>query len=360
MKSIEKSIKSRINKLVASKALPIIIDSPLNMMNDFSKKILILRHDRIGDVLISSGIIRNLRAALPDSQIDILLSRKNFNARKSIEKYVDNVLLYGKELPVSLNLIGNIRKQKYDLIIDFLDNPSTTSATIIKLSSTASSLGFNHENANVYSHAVPLINREENHIIDRLGNLLLPFGLDANSLELSPEYPISSSEKAMAEQKVAWQYGKTRIAINIAGSNINKFWGRNNFINLINLIKSSNTTADSSNHYDLRLFGSRGYIHELGIISEAADIQIAPISEAFHDYAAMISTTDYIITPDTAAVHLASAFKKPCLCLFTTSNNVKAMPWFPYKSKFEAVIIKDNLALIDPIKAFDAFIKLTN
>jgi ADP-heptose:LPS heptosyltransferase len=40
--------------------------------NEKKKKVLILRQDRIGDLIISSAFLKILRKNLPDTQIDII------------------------------------------------------------------------------------------------------------------------------------------------------------------------------------------------------------------------------------------------------------------------------------------------
>lgn len=66
-----------------------------NMKNlfflDDSAKILLLRQDRLGDLLVSTSFIRILRQHLPKAKIDILLSKSNIQAQKCVVKYVDNV-----------------------------------------------------------------------------------------------------------------------------------------------------------------------------------------------------------------------------------------------------------------------------
>ena len=52
-------------------------------------KILLLRQDRIGDVIVSIPFLKILRETLPNTEIHILLGKKNINAEIFINKFCD-------------------------------------------------------------------------------------------------------------------------------------------------------------------------------------------------------------------------------------------------------------------------------
>ena len=68
-------------------------------------KILLLRQDRLGDLLISTGIIRNLRKIIPKAEIHLLLGTKNYFAKHIVSNYIDKFYLYDKKLFNSIKLI---------------------------------------------------------------------------------------------------------------------------------------------------------------------------------------------------------------------------------------------------------------
>ena len=58
---------------------------------------LIFRTDRIGDFLLSSILIKNIKRNNEDSFITVVCSEKNFEYIKTF-KNIDNVILYKKNL----------------------------------------------------------------------------------------------------------------------------------------------------------------------------------------------------------------------------------------------------------------------
>ncbi len=75
----------------------------------------------IGDVLVSSIICNNLRKAYPDAQIDYLVYESTTPVLEG-NPSIDNIILFKKQHRESnlalLKLVWQIRRQKYDLLID--------------------------------------------------------------------------------------------------------------------------------------------------------------------------------------------------------------------------------------------------
>lgn len=87
------------------------------------KKILILKNDKIGDMVVSSGFIREIRKAYPKAEITLIASEAN---KSLIEKsrYYDKILLLNytltnyKEFKDFLKMALQLRKEHFDLGID--------------------------------------------------------------------------------------------------------------------------------------------------------------------------------------------------------------------------------------------------
>ena len=88
-------------------------------------KILIIKPAAIGDVLLCTPVIENLRHNFPDAEINFL-TQSYCREVLAGNPYLNRVLTYdiGKG-DGSFCLIRNIHNQKYDLIIDLFGNPRT-------------------------------------------------------------------------------------------------------------------------------------------------------------------------------------------------------------------------------------------
>ncbi len=328
LKKIEYVVKSKFDKILDSKEKPILIDKPISIPEFQSpSKILLLRHDRIGDVIISTPLIKLLREKLPNSQIDILLSTKNITAKNAIINLIDNIYIYEKKFFSIIKLIREFKKEKYDLIIDLFDNASSTAGYLIKLIKPKYSIGIDKQNSSIYTHIVPLLDKSKYHIVERILQLLLPFGINTDSKSCILHYPLSQNDKDEAEKILGRKSKSFRLGINIAGSSVEKYWGTEQYIELINLF------SDKHKNFEIIIFGTPRNLSNQDEIKRTTVAVLAPSDKSFHQYASVLSLCDVIITVDTAAVHLAAAFQIPCVALYSiTGEHNEPIPWYPFNS----------------------------
>ncbi len=334
-------LKSIIRIVTERNEEPLLVKGELEKFQS-PKKILLLRQDRIGDVLVSIAFIKKLRAILPDTQIDIVLSHRNKSALFAIQDYVDNSYVLEKGVLTYFKLINNIRKTEYDVVIDLLDNASTTSSILTRFAKAKVKLGFDKNNRKVYSHIIELPNKIENHIIERLNSLLLPIvGSSINEESLS--FELSHDIRAKAAELLGDKKKNLRLGINLSGSDDSKNWGTGNYIGFL---RSLDSLQDK---LEVKVFTTKSNEKQLNQIEEVIPNVAAPFVSSFEQFTAMISTCDIVLTPDTSVVHLCSAFDIPCIALYTYSNNPNVgMPWEPRSkhSKVLKISDKETLGLI--------------
>lgn len=92
-------------------------------------KILVLKLRAIGDVMLSTVVLRNLRLAFPNAQVDFLTER---SSREVIEgnPYINNILVFDYKRDNGAGLLWTVRRRKYDLVIDLFGNPRTAIITL--------------------------------------------------------------------------------------------------------------------------------------------------------------------------------------------------------------------------------------
>lgn len=324
-----------------------------------SSKILLIRNDRIGDLLVSSPFIKTLRNKYPNTNIDILLSDKNITAIRACQPYINNYYIYTKQISKIIQLISRLRRQHYDLVIDLLDNPSTTNAIILRLIKPTNTLGFRKNKTNKYSIEVPLPNKLNIHIVDRINQLLMPFGIEPSQLNQKLEFHLNQYEKDQATNLLGSKTQQFRFGINISGSNISKFWGIDNYSQLIKYINQEYP------NFEIILFYTNSYQQYIDQIPTELIYLKAPHTDNFNVYAAMIAECDILLSPDTSAVHLATAFDIPCIALYTYSGTAETgMPWTPYKTYSKTILTyTDNMSNIniqEIIKSFNEVINELN
>jgi heptosyltransferase-3 len=109
------------------------------------KKILVIQLRRIGDVLMCTPAIRALRARYKDSHITFLTEKESFDL-VSLNPHLDEVIVLDKKRyrnPLySIKKIWKVRKNSFDLVIDFLGTPR--SAYFSFLSGAKRRVGYNY------------------------------------------------------------------------------------------------------------------------------------------------------------------------------------------------------------------------
>ncbi|MFA7092251.1 MAG: glycosyltransferase family 9 protein [Arcobacteraceae bacterium] len=82
-------------------------------------KLLITRHDKIGDFVVTLPLIKAIKEQYPHTHITVLVSKVNYSFAQSIE-FIDEVILYDKE--DFFGMLKKIRAEKFDATISaFID-----------------------------------------------------------------------------------------------------------------------------------------------------------------------------------------------------------------------------------------------
>lgn len=328
---------------------PKLISKPENIFSG-SEKILFLRHDRIGDLLISTPVFRAIREKYPEIEIHILLSKYNRQAFGMCSEFLDRSFVLKKRIFSFIGIIQTIRKQQYDLVIDLTDNASTTSTILLGFSKAKNTLGFNKENRSVYNYIVNSPQRSEVHIARRLLMLLLPFNIDINKIDHTPKIKIS--ERIIAEQRSKYNVSKKSIGIVISGSNDSKFWGFDNINDL--LIELVHRTDEN-----ILIYQTPQYPNVSENFIENKQIIYLKPGKSIEEFAALVSLSSLIITPDTAAIHIASALGIPQVAMFKVINKEKyGIPWYPINVDYELFEDAEDIRNIEPIRVSKSALKL--
>lgn len=303
-----------------------------------SPRILIIRPDKLGDMLITLPTIKAIRDAYPRAHIDVLAGKVNLPLEKQLLLYVNTCLLYDKTLKSILGLYRTLPHKKYDIAIDPLDNPSTTSGYLLRMSKATYKLGILKSNANMYSHCVKPRDRSNVHIVERTAQVLLGLGINPLSISLNIPYTI---ERSLQEQtKVAFiqagiNLSKPLIMINIAGALDYRVLRP---VTAIPWIKTIKQLLDKQ-EVQLMICGEKKHYEALTQIAKETHVHLAPFVSSYHEFASLLAGVSMLISPDTSVLHLISSFKIPCLAFFVEDNS-GTMLWTPFQSPHEYILTK--------------------
>lgn len=297
-----------------------------------SSKILFIRQDRIGDVLISTPLFASLKKHFPHVVLDVLLSTNNHFVLAN-SRLVRKRWIYTKRPVSSWKTLMGIRKERYDFVVDLMDNPSATSTVIMLLSGGQQTVGLEKENSYACDIVVPLKSRKETHIVDRIAQLLTVFGIDPELEDLRITYDVAeSSEKAVGAFLQDRGLGSSPlIGLNVSAGSETRFWGIGNYRALLDRLRSEHPDASI-----VVLSKPSDSERAKEIANGKSGVIIAP-ETTFDGFAAWIRHLSLLVTPDTSAVHLAAAFRIPSVVLYVQSNPELRI-WEPYKTVSEPLI----------------------
>jgi ADP-heptose:LPS heptosyltransferase len=294
--------------------------------------------ERIGDVLVSVPVLRALRARYPGARIDLLVSRPNLAVRDAVIPFVNQVWCYDKTLGSALRLLRALRGVHYDVVVDLVDNPSATAQLVIRWCHAPAAVGLLHSEAGLYTHAAPLLDRGSVHPVERLAQLLLPFGIDPASESLELAYPLSPADIELARQTLVPTWRPLRLGVNVSGREANKRWGSANYISVVRHMMRTDP------RFAISVCGSPDDVPRVLQVALATGAEAVPPQASLQQFAAVVHEFDLLLTPDTAVVHMAAAWKIPTVALYHSDPAVAL--WLPYHTPHRAVADPRGIAAI--------------
>lgn len=315
---------------------------PSNNIDFNSSKILFIRQDRIGDVLVSTPIFTSVKAHYPSAIVDVLLSENNHFVLMN-DQLIRKRWIYQKRVGKIFSLLRSIRKEKYDFAVDLMDNPSVTSTILCLLFAARWNVGIAKDNNYVYNISVPMLSRRDTHIVDRIAQLLTPFHIDPKAENLSIRYFTSPESDDFAEHFLSVNHLSKHplIGINISAGGAARFWGIENYHALLSFI-----TDRYPELHPILLYQPSDKVKATKIVDKINDVILSPFTKTFDQFAAVIKKLSFLVSPDTSAVHLASAFSIPSVVLYVQSDKTLRI-WEPYKTDCEVVVTNvDDLSTI--------------
>ena len=291
------------------------------MILDKSKinKILIIKFGSLGDLLLMTPVLPNLRFYFPDAEIDI------FTLKSSRDILIDNpyitrVLTYIPGTNTSWFLIKNIRKKKFDLVIDLYCNPRT--AFITYLSGARYKFGFRFFGRN-YAYNIKARGRGgEVHNVDFNLDALRELEIPVTSKNLNLGINIVHKEFAenfIKENKIK---EKNIIGICLTGEWETKKYKIPDYIKVIKMINGVYDVnfilfwMNEQQRKDCEMI-QREYPGNSFIIPESPVKYLASI----------ISNCDLIISGDSGPLHIAVAMKVPVLGIYGPTKPMLQGPY---------------------------------
>jgi heptosyltransferase II len=294
------------------------------------EKILVIKPGAIGDVLLSTPVIQNLRHNFPAAKINFLT--QSYCREVLVDNpYLTRVLCYdiGKG-DSSRCLIKNIHDQDYDLIIDLFSNPRT--AVIVFNSEAKYKVGYKFGWRQLaYNIKVKPRGNEVHNIEFNLDSLR---ALDLEIVTDKPVFILNKVHREFAERFFA-ESGLNKesvIGFNPSGTWQTKVWPAEKFIELGKIL--------SKQHRILIFWGYEKEKEEAIKIRDAIGSRAIVIPQTNLKYlGALLEKCRLFVTNDTGPMHIAWVLGVPVAAIFGPTNSHLQGPL----SKNSFVLINESL-----------------
>jgi ADP-heptose:LPS heptosyltransferase len=317
-------------------------------------KVLFLRHDRIGDMILSTGILRAIAETFPTIQLDVLASRANAPVLRN-ETYVRDVITFDRHAPLTYpSVFAELRRRRYDAVIDcMVTAPSLTTLLLMLASGARYRIGV-AERGNDFAYTLPVPPRKTaEHIVDKLATLLTAFGLEPSGVDVRPRVRLSAAERERGER--AWR-GETdhgaptgpRLLVNVSAGRAHHFWPDDRFVAVIRAMR------EHMPNVEIVLVSSPVDRGRAASIAAQSAVRLVE-DDGIRDAMAIVAGADVVFTPDTSISHACSALDKPVVALHPRGF---AAIWGPYETDGRAVeSLTDSVADITAEEAARALVK---
>ncbi len=291
----------------------IISESRVNQSSIFqsSSSVLVIKLRAIGDVLLSTPLVENLKKQFPHLKIDFLCEQFASDVIRG-NPWVNEVITFNKKEESGIALIQKVRNKKYDVVIDLFGNPRT--ALLTRLSGAKHRIGFPFRGRE-YAYNIRITPRGgEVHNVDFNLDVLRGFSLPIEASD--PYFALSENDTLFAERwlKSNKLFGAKIVGINPSGGWYTKRWEIKNYAELADRL------ADSVKAHIL-LFWGPGEFDDVHKIQSLMNRQSSIIpATSLKQMGALLSQCSYLVSNDSGPMHIAASLGVPTLGLFGPTN----------------------------------------
>ena len=322
-----------------------IIEGDNFLKNNSIKSILFLRYDgKIGDMIVNSLMFREIKKVYPDIKIGVVARGAAIDIIKD-NPNVDRIYEYYKDRKKIKDLALKIKEEKYDLLIDFSEMLRVNQMMLINLCGARINIGLDRKDWKLFDLSIESGKdfKWTEHITNRYLAYLIKLGLKKESIDIS--YDIYLKDEKKYETFFYKIKENKKLILNPYGASKHKSFNIETLENIITYLKDKDIAII------LTYFGDK--YKELEFLEKKYKYVYIPKKiESILDTAILIKKSDYVISPDTSIVHIASAFNKKMITVYPPKGGkygIDHLVWAP-KSKYNKVIFcKDKTGNYDEI-----------
>ncbi|MEN8208484.1 MAG: glycosyltransferase family 9 protein [Candidatus Fermentibacteria bacterium] len=303
--------------------------------DDKLQRILLLRQDKIGDMIMTLPLIRRLMELYPDTGLAVLASESN----SIILKYEAglNVITYRKNPGGFISSLVEARNFNADAAVDMHMHDSTTSFIYALSCGARWRLHIDRDNRLPFN--IRVCAPQDGHIMDAFAGLLSGLGRKIETAGLKREITLSREETVFAE--TFWNRSGLLpgdcAAVNISAGGENRRWGTDRYARVCSSILEMGLKP-------LILYSPPDRSAACAVQQSEPDVLISSVTPSILHLAALIRGVTILVSPDTSVIHLAASYGIPVVGMFLPSD--PSLPrWYPWNVKSEVLTASDHISI---------------
>lgn len=330
-------------------------------------KALVICRDNIGDIILTTPLIRALSEEL-HYHVDILVNSYNLEVIAN-NPHIKNIFIYTKLhhrndkqsifkiLLDRLYLLITIRKNHYDSVIIAKGTWDKRALGWVKFSGAEHIIALGKKPHAKITDLIRQSPSSDVHFVEHFHRMLAPLG------QVSPpgklELQVDPSLVALFRTRYCITGQQPVIALQISARKVSQRWPSSHFIALANRIKNtipcrlllfwSPGAADNPRHPgdDLKAAQIAEACSNISLVS----IPTLTLKELF----AAMSLCDLLVSSDGGAMHVGAALDKPVVALFGDSDPGHWAPW-----QVPHIILQAHDNNVSSVSVNDVFLALIN
>lgn len=295
-----------------------------------AERILVIQFRQIGDVLLSTPVLRALRSAYPQSHIAFLVEPSPARVLQD-NPLLDEVIIRPRHATwrQQWQLLRYIRRQRFDLVIDLIGNPR--SAVLTRLSGSRHRLAFTRfPRSLLYTMLVAHHHPVPEYTVAKRLRLLEPLGIRAT--DVTPLLPYTQREQDTVAAFLRAHTITPRdflVCIDPTHHVPTRQWPGAHFSALVDLL-SARLGARV-----LLLWGPGEEAQVQAIATAARSHPVLIPAWDLQTLAALLAQADFFIGCNSAPLHVAVSQGTPTLSIMGSTYSVN---WIPPEPRHRAVL----------------------
>ncbi len=332
------------------------------------KSILILRYDRIGDMIVTTPVFKCLKEANPQLRIGVFASQANAEII-SHNSHVDTIHILTKNWWQIIREIIKARKEHYDVILNLIFNRTTSGGVLSNIIAPGGiKIGQGDEKYRFYFNILLKLTRQSNHMVETLVSIIktvFNIQIDPNQLI----YDIVLDDRTKEQIRAFWEKHNLRPRTAFQNRGIPYIVFNLSANDSVRRISAGQALSigeylDSKTSYKTLLLHAPNDPVMLKTKKRLVEItRCLPFPEqgtaSLLEIAAVIKGASAVITPDTSIIHFASAAQTPIIGFYTSMQDIHE--WLPLQVKQKIILSGKNMptssiSVSSMIKGIDEFL----